>query len=263
MNVLTFVRSDCGQRVRSPRFQERSLLPAAAACVVASAMRERLAAIFSTPVVLRLFEPQIPSPQAWTAILRGATLYRARGSVSDAVLVLRPEDAAALASAAFGEMRAGAGPERKLSPLERAALDRVAAAIAGTLGAVSGERDPHHPQVEPLATLDRAETYFELALAQPMEARIGVALSRDPAPEPHGRIRRDEVDDLLLRPVAALELGILPANVVATLAPGQILPIPRSSPCRGSLRIGGRVLARGFCGVIRDRYALEIEGMAT
>jgi Type III flagellar switch regulator (C-ring) FliN C-term len=261
MRVLTFGRNGCATRVRRPRFEERSLLPPVAACVVASATRERLTALFGAPIAVRLLEPQIPTPQAWKAILRGATLYRVRGSASDAAIVLRPADAAALASAAFGETLAQVVPARKLSPLERGALDRMVAAIAGTLGSVCGERDPHGFRAEPVEKLENAVTYFELSLELPAEARVGVALARDPAPEPSVRIREQEVGDLRLRATGTLEVGKIAASAVTTLAPGQILPIPRSSDCRGSLKIGGRVFARGFCGVTGDRYALEIEGM--
>ena len=260
MNVLEFPHN--GTRVRGARFRERSLLPAAAACVVATAIRERLAALFGVPVIVRLLEPQIPTAAAWKAILCDATLYRFRGSASDAAIVLRPADATAFASAAFGEMLARPVRARKLSALERVALDRLVAAIAGTLGSVCGERDPHGSQVEPVDSLDRAVTYFELSLEQPVEARVGVALSRDPAPESQGGIGQDAVGILPLRVVAMLELGKVAAGAVAALAPGQVLPIPMSSECRGSLRIGGRPFARGFCGVTGDRYALEIEGMA-
>jgi hypothetical protein len=260
MNVLTFGTKERGSRVRIPRFEERSLLPAAAACVVAGAIRDRLSAIFGLPVVVRLFEPQIPAAQAWKTILRGATLYRVRGAAADAAIVLRPADAAAFASAAFGETNAGSLPQRKLSPLERAALDRMAGVLAGTLAAVCGERDPHGPQVEPIDRLERAVTYFELSLEQPIQARIGVALSQDPAPEAIGTIGRDEVGDLPVRAVGVLELGPITAQCLSTLVPGRILPILRSSECRGHLRIGGRLLARGSCGVTGDRYALQIEG---
>ena len=260
MNVLEFPRN--GTRVRSARFKERSLLPAAAVCVVATAMRERLAVLFGMPVSVRLLEPQIPTPDAWKAILCNATLYRVRGNASDAAIVLRPADATAFASAAFGEMLARPVLARKLSPLERVALDRMAAAIAGTLGSVCGERGPHVSQIEPIDSFDRAVTYFELSLEQPVEANVGVALSSDPAPESQGGIGRDEIGVLPLRAVGVLDLGKIAALTAAALAPGQILPIPRSSECRGRLRIGGRTFARGSCGVTADRYALEIEGMA-
>jgi hypothetical protein len=259
MNVLVFSQYGC---VRSARFEERSLLPASAVCLVAGAVRERLAALFGAPVVVRLLEPQIPAAHAWKTILRGAILYRVRGCACDAAIVLRPADAAAFASAAFGESLARAAPERKLSPMERVALDRMAAAIAGTLGSVCGERDPHETRVESVARLERAVTYFELSLEQPIEARVGVALSRDPAPEPSCALGREEVAGLPLRAVGRMELGKFAAHCVASLSPGQILPIPRSSESRASLRVGGQLLARGSCGVAGDRYALEIEGMA-
>ena len=262
MNVLTFEPKRAGTRLRRAYFEERSLLPPAAACLVASGMRERLSAVFGMPVVVRLLEPKIPTPRAWQIILREATLYRVRGTATDAIVVLRPEDASAFAAAAFGETFAGTARDRALSPFEREALERTVSAIAGTLGALCGERDREGPPVEPIASVDCAVTYFELSVEQPMEASIGIALTRDPAPEAHGALGHLDVSDVLVAPIATLELGFVDAVALAELVLGQILPIPRSNAGRGSLRIGGRTLARGVCGVRDGRYAFEIEGMA-
>ena len=259
MKVLTFAPR-CG-RVRNARFEERSLLPVAAACVVASGTRERLSALLGTTVIVRLFEPQIPTQPAWQTILRDAMLYRIRGNLSDAIIILRPRDAATLAAAAFGETGAELEKNRVLSPLECEAIDRAVHAIAGTLTIVCGDRERDGVHVERIQTLECAVTYFEMALDRPVRARIGIALYRDPAPAAQSGVRPEQIGDLALEASVVIDLGRLEAAAVARLVPGQILPIPSTDACRGVLRISNRLLARGVCGTIVGRYALEIEGM--
>ena len=121
-------RSAFPKAVRAARFETRSMLPISAACVVANGVRETLSSLLRVSVGVRLFEPSIPSPQAWPAILERARLYRLRGHVADAAIVLRPVDAAALAAALFGESHpAGA---RDLSPIECDVIDRMVSTIA-------------------------------------------------------------------------------------------------------------------------------------
>jgi hypothetical protein len=247
-------------RVRGARFEERSSLPVSAACVVASGVRETLASMLSVPIVVRLLEPVIPSPEGWSAIARGATLYRFRGSVADAAIVLRPGDAHALAIAAFGERPAGSAPERDLSPLERDILDRTVAAIAGTLNPVCGARE--REVLERVPTICGFETYFEIVLEQSVEARIGIALSRDPTPEPHGRLEIEDLGDIPLVPAVCVDLTRIEAGALAKLAIGAVVPIPPSTEFRGRLQVAGQTLARGTCGIRNGRYALAIEALA-
>lgn len=254
MRSLTF---PAGSAVRAARFEERSSLPTSAACVVASGLRETLGTLLGTPVSVRLFEPVIPSPQAWASVERDATLYCVRGSVADAAIVLRPPDAAALAGAAFGET-ATAHVVRPLSPIELAVLDRSAGAIAATLAAVIGKRE--RESIERIATLAGFITYFELSIETPAHARIGIALSRDPMPEPCGSLRVDDLGEVALTAAVTLALGNVEAAAIAALAPGAVVPITRSSK-RGSLQIGGRTLAYGACGVRNGRYAFAIDGV--
>jgi hypothetical protein len=246
-----------GKRVREARFEERSYLPASAACVVSSGVRETLASFFGVPVSVRLLEPAIPSPQAWSAIARGAMLYRYRGSVADAAIVLRSADAIAIAGAAFGEEFAPAAPERDLSPLERDVLERMVGAIAGALAAVCGarEREP----LERAQTIGGFVTYFEILLDAPIDARIGIALSRDPAPEPHGRLALEDLSDVALAPSVSIELAGVEAGVLARLTPGAVVRCASTGAFRGTLRLGERMLAHGACGVRNGRYALSIE----
>ncbi|MGA8534785.1 MAG: FliM/FliN family flagellar motor switch protein [Candidatus Tumulicola sp.] len=261
MRSLTFgvVTARAGVRIRDARFEERSSLPVSAACVVAAGVRETLAALLGVAVAVRLLEPVIPTPEAWAAIARGAMLYRFHGSVADAIIVLRPRDAGALAAAAFGEPAAASTPERELSPLEREVLDRAVSAVAGTLNAVCGARE--RDVLERVQTIGAFVTYFEVVLEQSVDARIGIAVSRDPAPEPHGRLEIGDLGDICVAPVVSLDMTAIEAGALAQLKIGALLAIPLASGFRGRLHVGGRTLARGTCGTYDGRYALAVESV--
>jgi hypothetical protein len=261
MKCLALSRSSAyagRRRIREVCFEDRSSLPASAACVVASGARETLGALLASPVNLRLFEPVLPSPDAWRAILDGATLYRYRGTVADAAIVLRPRDALALARAAFGEVCGeDSASDAPLSPLESDVLARVSAAIGASLAAVCGLREG--AAVERVAEIGAYTTFFELLLDRPVRASIGVAVSRDPAPEPRGTLNLADLEQVQLRLEVSLDLGTFPASFVMALRPGSLLPAA-PGPLRGRVRAGGRTLAYGNCGVRHGWYALAVEG---
>jgi len=239
-------------------FEERSCLPLAAACLVAGSVRERLASLLGAGVALCVLEPEIPNETAWEAIGKCAHVYRMRGSVADAAIVLRDVDAKAVAAAAFGEESASSC-DRELSTLEREMLDRTAIALAASLGAICGEQR----EIAARSAAPRAgdyTTYFELAVGPPVEARIGIALSCDPAPDPVPALTLADLSEVALDAAVSFELRNFTARRLVELAPGDVVPITRASALRGSLRIGGRTLAVGTCGVRDGRYALEIEG---
>jgi hypothetical protein len=246
-----------GKRLRRACFEARSSLPISAACVVANCARETLSSLLGAPIALRLFEPSIPPPQAWPAILQQARLYRVRGNVADAAIVLRSDDAVALAAALFGEPQAGATAPRALSPIECELLDRLVGALAANLGAICGTRDGH--SVERVAGIGGFETYFELVVDEPVAARIGIALSRDPSPEPRGRVEAAHLGAIKLVTRARLEVGTMQAAAVARLAVGAVIPVSSAELHRCVLTAHGRQLARGSCGVRSGRYALNIE----
>ena len=159
------------RRVRTIKFERRSSLPVSAACVVASAVRETLGALLATPVSLRLLEPRIPDPHAWNVISSGAQLFGVRGALCDAAFVLRPKDAVALATAAFGE---NAPDVRRLSAVEQEVLIRALRGIAGSLAPVCG-RDLS--PLERILDIRGYVTYFELIVERPMAMRMGVFMS--------------------------------------------------------------------------------------
>lgn len=239
------------------QFVERSCLPLSAACLAASSVRERLAALLGSPVALCALEPEIPDARAWEVIGRSAYVYRVRGHVADVAIILRERDAKAMAAAAFGEMPDPYDAQAPLSPLERDVLDRVAKALMSALVSLSGE------QREPVATTapsGELVSYLELAVEQPVAARIGIALSRDLVPEAVPALTPDDLAELPVEASVAFDLEDLTANRLAGLVPGDLVPITRPSALRGSLRIAGRTLAVGTCGVRDGRYAFEIEG---
>jgi hypothetical protein len=243
--------------VRAIRFGPRSSLPASAACVVANGVRETLTSVFGMPVSMRICEPMIPPPGAWPIIVHDAILYRVRGSVADAVLVLRAVDAVAIASAIFGESAGAISAARELSRIERDVIDRTASAIAANLGAVCGAREAHY--AERVGTIEGYVTYFELLLEEPVTASIGVALSRDPAPEPRICFELGHLAGVRIVAIGSVELGRVQASAVAGLAPGSMLPVHRSLLNRCALSAAGRPLARGRCGVRNGRFALQVD----
>jgi hypothetical protein len=252
-------RAACGaeKRVRLAQFEARSSLPVSAACVVANGVRETLSGLLGGSVDLRLFEPTIPAPHAWRVILHNARCYRVRGNVADAAIIVRGRDAIALAATLFGEPRVTA--DRALSPIECEVLDRMVGAIAANLGVVCGARDGH--TAERVAALPGFVTYFELLVEEPVVARIGIALSREPSPETGGCVEVGHLAGVKLAAQTQLDAGTIEAAVVARLTVGKILPIEPLALQRCSLTTYGRPLASGSCGIRNGRYAFLIDAM--
>jgi len=230
------------------------MLPVSAACVVASSVRETLTALFGEPVALKLYEPVIPTPAAWRAIGRDATIYRVRTAGADAAVIVRPADASALAAAAFGERERGA---LELSAIERTVLARTVQAIALQFGPICGN-GAHEAVLEAQADLCGYATFFELQIERPVNARVGIALRRDPVPEPHPGVGFEDVMDLAVGLRVCIDVGRFPAVDVGALEPGAILPVPTGA-LRGALRLAGRTLATGECGVYGRHYALAVD----
>ncbi len=260
MKCLALSRSSAyagRRRIREVCFEDRSSLPASAACVVASGARETLGALLASPVSLRLFEPVLPSPDAWRAILDGATLYRYRGTVADAAIVLRPRDALALARAAFGEVGGEeTTSDAPLSPLESDVLARVSAAVGASLAAVCGLREG--AAVERVAEIGAYTTFFELLLDRPVRASIGVAVSRDPARSRAARWT------WRISSWSSCRLRLFGPRDVSGVRRDGTAARQSAAGCPGAVareaRAGGRTLAYGNCGVRHGWYALAVEG---
>lgn len=241
-----------GKLVRRARFESRSTLPVPAACVVASSVRETLGALLATPVTVRLLAPVIPRPQAWDAICSGAQLFGVRGPACDAAFVLRPQDAVALASGAFGEE---ADAPRALSAVEQEVLVRALRGISGSLAPVCGrELSP----LERILDIRGYVTYFELLVERPFRARIGVALSRDPAARGAATLRVEDLLDVEIEVRVEFARGTLPAAAFLGLRQGTNVPMKTRIGEPGRLLCGGAVLARGECGALGERTAMIV-----
>lgn len=245
-----------GRRVKAARFEARSALPLGAACVVANGVRETLSSLLGAPIAMRLLAPSIPSPHAWQAILRDARCYRVRGNVADAAIVLRPADANALSAALFGEP-GNLAQRPSLSPIECDVLDRMVARIAANLGTVCGTREGQ--SLERTSSLAGFVTYFELAIDEPVGARVGIALSRDPSHEARGCLEVKHLAAIELRAFATIDLGHAKAATVARIAVGSTIPIESALLARATLATHGKRLADGGGGVRNGRYAFRIE----
>ena len=257
MKCLAFsrARTDAdGRRIRTAMFEERSSFPVSAACVVANGVREQLARLFDGETTLTLCEPAIPPPHAWTAIARDARCFRVRGPLADAAFVLRPRDAVALATAAFGVTEA---EERPLSTIERGVLERAVHALAGALTPACGVRGGP-AALEPVAELAGFTTYFELHVERPARMCLGIALSREPKAVPGPSLRIEDLMEVDVELRVGLSAGHVPAEQIAGLQLGAIVPITHEKALVGSLALAGTVLARGECGVRSGRYALAV-----
>ncbi len=246
------------KRLKEARFEKRSYLPVGAACVVANGVRETLSSLLGTPASMRLFAPLIPAPDAWQTISRSARLYRVRGEIADAAIVLREADAGALSSALFGES-AIVPAQRELSPIECDVLDRLVAAMATNFSTVCGARDGH--AIERVAAIDGFVTYFELLVEEPVSARIGIALSRDPSPNARGSLEIGHLAAVELPVAVTLDVGKTAAAAVAALAVGAMVPIDAAALARGRLAAHGRRIALGSGGVRNGRYALYVDAV--
>ena len=247
------------KRVRAATFQARSSLPISAACVVANGVRETLSSLLGAAVGMRLFEPCIPSPQAWRTLLHEARLYRIRGAVADAAVVLRAPDAAALAAMLFGEAQAQFS-ERALSSLECDVLDRMVNAFAANLSTVCGARDSH--PIERVTSIAGFVTYFELLVTDPMIARIGIAISRDPSPERGATLDVAVLSGITVSATATLDLGESDVASVARLKAGDVIDLPPARLQRCHLFAETCAIARGVGGVQNGRYAVAVNGRA-
>ena len=256
MKVLTFEPAPHGtrrDRARRARFAMRSRLPVSAACVVANGIRETLAALFATDVRVRVIEPLLPDSAAWQEIVRNATLFCARGDAATAYAIVRADDAAALAGAAFGEKSPRDGP---LSPMESAAFSRAMNALASALHPVCGGGEtPSLRRVDAMS----AQTYFEVLVDRPIVARIGIALARDPAAPGVPAFTAQSLRDVPLDVSVEFASGWITGASLATLAPGSVVPLQTRVGDPGVLWVGNHGLAKGECGTSRGVRAFVAE----
>ena len=254
MNVLAFentaeICSD--RRVRRACFESRSALPVSAACLTANAMREQLKVLLGRSVSLRLLAPVVPPLHGWAVLCERARIFRSRGGLCDAALIVRPGDALALCCAIFGEPP---GAVRELSTFEAAVLEKSIARFGGAFAALTGGDAP----LETAPPSQRWTTYFELIVNEPQDFRLGVALSNEPPARTGGCLDPSALMDVELELQAVLAGGRLCAGQVLALREGTDVPMKSRIGAEASLLVAGIEIARGTPGRYAGQHALSV-----
>lgn len=250
MKYLTFAREVT--RLRRATFEERSLFPLRAACVVANAVREDLSQASGARVDVRLSPPSIPPSCAWGALLENAAVHVVRGRFCDAAFVLRPTDAASLANLLFSEPACHA--RVRISRLETEIVRRAVARLAPALYPVCGEGS-----VDPAARLAELATYLEIHVTHPLSFCLGVALSKEPAPARTAALSPSHLMHSRVAAGVRIRLRSKSVRDVAALRAGEVLA-GGFEPAM--LAVKDHILARGACGIRGGRYAIEVAARA-
>jgi flagellar motor switch/type III secretory pathway protein FliN len=245
-----------GRILRELTFSVRSTFPLQAACLVANGLREQLTRLLAYDFELDLVEPTLVCAQARRVLFASALVYRVRGRLCDAFIVLRATDARRLVAAAFGEAER---PERDpLSEIERTTLERIIAAVAPLCAPLCGQ--PGAVTREPS---ERAEiesvTYFEVRTSGALSVAIGFALTRDPAEEVGSRLALDDLLDVKLEGTVECARGSIGVPAFAGLDAQTTLALETQLEAPGSLRFGDVLVARGICGAVEGRSTFVVE----
>jgi hypothetical protein len=256
--ALTFDESDeacAGTIVRRARFVRRSSLPAAAACLVANGAREQLSRLLALDIETEVTEPAVLDEGARAVVFGDGFAYRVRGHGCDAFVALRRPDAKRLVAAAFGELEASDADV--LSPIERATLERLAAALTSLCAPLCGAVRSVRAE-SPGRAAREAETYFEVRAGGRIDAAVGFALTRDPA-EPAGEpLTIGELADVEIPCRVEFASGALDAGAFARLAPQAVVALDTMLGARGTFFAGDVALLRGACGARDGRTAFAV-----
>jgi hypothetical protein len=244
-----------GPAPRSAAFRLRSRLPASAVCLVANGVRETLQRMLGWNADVRAGEPTVPDAAAKALLFDRALVYRVGGSLTDVFIVLRSRDALRLAGLAFGEGEPAA--RDRLSAIEVAALDRVAAGLAaqcgalcGTVGAVRRERSDRNVRA--------CTTYFDVRGGEPTLA-IGFALAREPIAPPGPGLTIERLLDVGLRATVELARGRIDLERLGTLREGDLLELETGLDEPGALVVAGVPMAGVACGELGGRRAAALQ----
>jgi flagellar motor switch/type III secretory pathway protein FliN len=244
-------------RVRALRLvrPQDALLPAA--CAAADALRRSVATLLGRDVRAWITEPVAWEKHVHGGLLTGARVLCARGGGADAFVALRPLDAQRLLAAAFFAQDESRG---QASALEERLLGRVLAAAAAACAPLCGAVSSVERVSADVATR-RAAAYFEVCFLPPIRAAVGVAVAdKEPAPdaEPLAFAR---VERLPVAARAVVTRSTVPLGALARLRPGAVLAVGTLDDL-GVLRVAGRDVAFGACGVDGEQLAFRVERVA-
>lgn len=231
-------------RIRHARFVARSTVPVGALCVVANGVREHLRRLLGVSADVTFGEAAAVTEALRAYLARVEHCYLTRGRLSDVALFVGARDARRLLSAAFGEPD---GP-RALSPLERAALGRLANELAAVFDPLCAERyaGAHAVRAETV----RCTSYVDVRIGPPLDAILGIGVTRDP-PSDAGvvTLSPQALHGLTCEVRAEIATGSLGAEALARLTVGALVRMDTKVGADAVLKVGGKVVARGRAGV--------------
>jgi flagellar motor switch/type III secretory pathway protein FliN len=234
--------------IRALQFRARSTVPDSALCCVANGVREHLRRLLGATVEVTCGEPERLTVEARERLLGGSHCFLTHGRLTDVFLIVREPDARRLIGAAFGVP----GGERALSSIERAVLLRLAGELAVVLDPLCAER-----QGTPLPiSADQAaqcETFVDLRIGPPIEAVLGLGLSRElPADTGGPTVGEDLLGGVDCEVRAEFARASMSAERLARLKPGEIVGMDTKVGAKALLKVADQVVARGRVGVTVD-----------
>jgi hypothetical protein len=243
-----------GRFVREARFERVTDVPLSTVCQTANHARERLSRLLGRELTLDVFAPVALQHGSDDVIFDGL-YFVAAGSLCDAYVIFREGDGRRLAASAFGEERADA--DRPLSALEERALERIAGEVAalctpfcGDVRSMTrGDRDREPPA---------CVTYFELRVAAPVGAVIGIGLSKDPGLPLGAGIERAALSGIAVDVKAQFAEAWIDAREVARWSVGSTIRLDTKIGAPTALKVGDFEIARGDCGIRAQSNAVAI-----
>ncbi|MGH7708630.1 MAG: FliM/FliN family flagellar motor C-terminal domain-containing protein [Vulcanimicrobiaceae bacterium] len=245
----------------NPRFEPATNVRLSAVCAVANTVTEHLSRLLDRELNIDVFEPVIVPIGSQPALFANARVFLAHCRSSDLLLVFRERDARRLAACAFRE-----GAEnlesRELSEVEEQVIERIGRELAPVCAPLCGEMMSFAPAHGPIERYECA-TYFELRLGSPVDAVIGLGLSRDPAPPSDRKLAHSALLPVWVDVTGRLARTRVPARRMMALSVGSVLRFDTALDEPASLLVGDVEIARGECGLHRGVMAFSVTSNPT
>jgi len=251
--VIATLRFDGAGR---PRFEPATNVRLATVCRVANSVTDAFERLLDCDVAIDVFEPVIVPLGSQPELFADARVFLGHGRRSDLLVVIRRRDAARLAACAFREAPASF-EERDLSAIEERVIERLARELTTLAAPLCGEIASFAPANGAIEQYPCA-TYFELRLGSPIEATIGLGLSRDDAMPSDERLSPAALSDVRVALHAQLASTKMTARRVSRLAVGDTLGFDTSLGDSASLLAGRVPVALGHCGVTGTTLAFRV-----
>lgn len=234
--------------IRPLRFKARSNVPFSALCFVANGVREHLRRLLGVSVEVTVGEAEPLCGETRTRLLHESRCYLTRGRLSDVFLIVREGDARRLVGAALGEP----GDERALSSLELAVLLRLVGELALVLDPLCAERYGA-PVAVGADEAAQCAVYADVRIGAPIEAVLGLGLSREPPPDQGGpTVAPDVLCGVDCEVRAEFASASITAERLVRLKPGEIVGMDTKVGANAVLKVADQVVARGRVGVTVD-----------